>query len=139
MSEAKIVIKTSQFGELEVEEKHIFTFTEGVLGFETLKKYVLVSEEESAPFKWLISVEEPGIGFPLLSPWHIDITYNPGKQYDLDNQVLFVVVTLSDETGSMTANMKAPLIFDVKQLIGEQIILTSDKYSTNYLITKMKK
>ena len=78
------IINTTQFGEIEVDEEHIFIFDEGVLGFEDLREFVLIAEEETIPFKWLISVESPEIGFPLLSPWHIDLTYNPTNDFDIE-------------------------------------------------------
>lgn len=134
----KKLVKTLHFGEIEVEQKHIFQFNEGMLGFDELHNYVLISEESTAPFKWLISLEEPTIGFPLLSPWHIDLFYEPGLNYNIDTQVLFVVVTLEDEDGEMSANMKAPVLLDVAKQTGEQIILPSEKYSTNFIIKKTK-
>jgi len=135
----KRVIKTNYFGELEIDEEYIFKFKDGMLGFEDLHDYVLISEESTAPFKWLISVDEPEIGFPLLSPWHIDVYYDPGIKYDLEKQVLFVVITLEDENGEMSANMKAPVILNIEKQTGEQIILPSDKYTTNYVIAKKQK
>lgn len=130
----KRIVKTLHFGEIEVDDQHIFHFKEGMLGFEELHSYVLISEESTVPFKWLISLDEPAIGFPLLSPWHIDIFYDPGINYDINRQVLFVVVTLEDDNGEMSANLKAPVIFNVEDQSGEQIILPSDKYSTNFVI-----
>lgn len=132
----KKTIKTLHFGEIEVEPKHVFYFKDGMLGFDNLHEYVLISEESTVPFKWLISLDEPAIGFPLLSPWHIDLFYEPGLNYNIDTQVIFVVVTLEDDDGEMSANMKAPVIFDVDKQTGEQIILPSEKYSTNYIIKK---
>ena len=132
-------INTNYFGELEIDEEFIFHFKDGMLGFEDLHDYVLISEESTAPFKWLISVDEPEIGFPLLSPWHIDVFYDPGIKYDMEKQALFVVITLEDENGEMSANMKAPVIFNIDNQTGEQIILQSDKYTTNYVIAKKQK
>lgn len=136
MSKVKKVktIETLHFGSIEVEEKHIFYFEEGLLGFENLREFVLISEEETAPFKWLISLEQPDIGFPLLSPWHIDLTYKPGKDFSEKRQAIFVVVTLENDEGLMTANMKAPVVLDVVDQSGRQIILPSDKYSTSRVI-----
>lgn len=127
---------SAQFGELEIYPNHIFYFENGILGFEDLHEFVLISEEETLPFKWLISLEQPEIGFPVLSPWHLDLFYDPGEDFDLDKQVLMVIVTLEDENGQMTANMKAPIIFDVENQKGWQTILSSDKYSTNFVIPK---
>jgi len=135
MPNRKIEITTLQFGDLEVGEEHIFNFEQGLLGFDDLHEFVLVSEEETIPFKWLISLEEPEIGFPLLSPWHIDLSYEPGRDFNLDREVLMVVITLEDEKGLMTANMKAPIIFDIEKQTGRQVIMTSDRYSTNQVIS----
>lgn len=132
----KRIISTFQFGKIEVEERHIFHFEEGVLGFENLHDYVLISEEETNPFKWLLSLEETAIGFPLLSPWHIDLEYDPRLKIDYDKEVVMVVVTLENEKGMMTANMKAPLVFDVKDQQGKQVILPSDKYSPSHVIVR---
>lgn len=128
------IIRTSQFGEITVEPHHIFTFDNGLLGFEELREFVLISEEETEPFKWLISLEMPEIGFPLLSPWHIDFEYDPGEEFDFERFVIFVIITLEDENGRMTANMKAPIILDVEKQKGEQIILPKDKYLPDFVI-----
>ena len=128
------LVNTIQFGELMIESQHIFSFEEGVLGFEDLHEFVLISEEETVPFKWLISIEKPEIGFPLLSPWHIDLTYEPGNQFNLDTSVLMVVITLEDEKGLMTANMKAPIVLDADSRVGKQVILSSDKYSPAHIV-----
>lgn len=127
-------IKTLHFGEITVESKHIFNFENGLLGFENLKEFVLISEEETVPFKWLISLETPEIGFPLLSPWYINLEYEPGKEFDIESEVMFIVVTLGGENGIMTANMKAPVILNVVDQAGKQIILPMDTYSTNLAI-----
>jgi flagellar assembly factor FliW len=129
-------ITTSQFGDLSIENRHIFNFEEGMLGFEELHEFVLISEEETVPFKWLICIEKPEIGFPCLSPWHIDLTFDPGKDFDLEKEVLLVVITLANDKGRMTANMKAPIVLDVNNQTGKQVILHSDKYSPSYEITK---
>ncbi|MGE5479410.1 MAG: flagellar assembly protein FliW [Chloroflexota bacterium] len=127
-------ITTAQFGEIEIEPRHIFHFPQGLLGFEELCDFVLISEEETLPFKWLISVEQPDIGFPLLSPWLIELDYSPGKSYNLDEQVFFAIVTLGDGAGRMTANLKAPIILNVREQKGEQVILPTDKYSPEQII-----
>lgn len=135
MDTKTIRINTIHFGELEIEANHIYSFPEGLFGFEDLTSYVLISEEETEPFKWLISIDNPDIGFPLISPYFIEPEYNPGKNIDFDVEVPLCVVTLGDKNTNMTVNLKAPVMFNVKELIGKQIILLSDKYSTTHSIT----
>ncbi len=129
-------IRTLHFGELTIEDYHVFLFPNGILGFENLREFVLISDESTLPFKWLINLEEPNIGFPLISPWFLDLDYRPGKQFEGERKVLFAVVTLEDDDGNMTANLKAPIILDVDNQSGEQVILPADKYSPVFIIPK---
>jgi flagellar assembly factor FliW len=131
-------IITSQFGELAIEQKHVFKFSDGIFGFEDLNEYILIGEEETLPFRWLISIDKPEIGFPLLSPWYIDLEYEPGNDVDLDKQVVFVIITLENEDGDMAANLKAPIVLVVTDQTGKQVILPSDKYSVSYIFPKAK-
>lgn len=130
-----MVINTQQFGKINVEEKYIFDFSEGILGFEDLTKFVLIADKETAPFKWMISIENPNIGFPLLNPWLIDENYNSNRHFNKDD-VLLVVINLLGDGGVITANMKAPIVLDVENRKGKQIVLPTDKYDTAKVISK---
>ncbi len=129
------IVKTGQFGDLRVEPHHIFRFADGLLGFEDLHEYVLIADETSAPLRWLISIEQPEIGFPVISPAFVDPQYSAGKDYvDQDRFETLVIVTLAKS--GMTVNMKAPVILDCNDLSGKQIILSSDRYLPNQPLGK---
>lgn len=130
-----ITINTHQFGEISIDVANIFHFPNGLLGFEDLKQFILISDEETEPFKWLICVDEPNIGFPLLSPFYVDFDYNIGKEIDLEINVLFVVVTLQDENKNISANLKAPIILNLQMMTGEQLLIPFEKYSTSHIIS----
>lgn len=132
---SSISLVIPDFGNLQVEPKHIFTFADGLLGFEDLTEFILINEESTSPFRWLVSVQKPSIGFPVLSPWHIELAYDPAIDYDLASHSLFVVVTLADEHKRMTANMKAPILLNTDKQTGKQIILTSGNYQAEYVIS----
>jgi flagellar assembly factor FliW len=129
-----ITISTSQFGEIQISHDQVFDFPDGILGFENLNKYILITDEDTEPFKWLISLDEPSIGFPLLSPYYIDYEYDINRIIDSSNQILFAVVTLQNENKRITANLKAPIIIDLENMQGEQILLPTEKYSTSFEI-----
>ena len=112
----EITIDTHQFGKITINKENIFVLPNGLLGFEELKQFILISDEETEPFKWLISVEDPNIGFPIISPFYIDFDYNIGKDIDLEYNALFVVVTLQDENKNISANLKAPIILNLQNM-----------------------
>lgn len=130
-----ITINTHQFGEISIDVANIFHFPNGLLGFEDLKQFILINDEQTEPFKWLICVDEPSIGFPILSPFYVDFDYNIGKEIDLEINVLFVVVTLQDENKNISANLKAPIILNLQMMTGEQLLIPFEKYSTSHIIS----
>ncbi|GIV49591.1 MAG: flagellar assembly factor FliW [Candidatus Kapaibacterium sp.] len=124
-------LTTDQFGEILIEERFIFTFPNGLFGFEDLREFVIVRDERTEPVRWLLSVEHPELSFPVLSPYLLQRDYSAGKEYsDCQRYTPLVILTLG--SGGATANMKAPILLDVQTQRGEQIIIPSDKYSTSY-------
>lgn len=128
------ILKTGQFGDIAVEPQHIYVFPEGILGFEDLREFVLISDDSTAPFNWLLSLDEPSIGFPVLNPLYIETTYSAGREYIPPKYATVVIVTLASANGTITANMKAPVVLDVETQTGKQVILSSDKFSPNHII-----
>jgi len=130
------IINTSNFGEIEILPENIFYFENGILGFEMLNNFILITDDDIVPFKWLLSVEEPAIMFPVISPWLVETDYIDEGKFDAEKEVLFSIVTLNDDEGNTTVNLKAPIILNSEELTGEQIILPYEKYSVNHIIQK---
>ena len=126
------LIRTLHFGEVEVPQQNIIHFDEGILGFDELREFVIISEEETEPFKWLISMEEPNIGFPIVDPWILLQSYSPGKKFQLEEEAIFSIITLANKDKVMTANLKAPIVINIKENKGRQVILPNEKYSATY-------
>ena len=61
-------INTSRFGNLEVEKNEIITFTEGLLGFESLKKFTVVDPGDQTLILWLQSIDDEAVAFPIIEP-----------------------------------------------------------------------
>ena len=119
-------IITKQFGEIEFDEKIIIEFKDGILGFEQLRKYLLLIEENSI-FFWLTSIDEPEIVFPLV-PVHLLLDEYPDKE----GFQAFGIVKLNREPTKITANLKAPVYINQENYTGVQKILDDDKFQINY-------
>jgi len=130
------IINSSNFGEIEILPENIFYFENGILGFEMLNNFILITDDDIVPFKWLMSVEESAIMFPVISPWLVVPDYISEKKIDTEKEIIFSIVTLNDGEGNITANLKAPIILNSEELTGEQIILPYEKYSVNHIIKK---
>ena len=102
----------------------------GLLGFESLKNYLLIASAEEAPFCWLQVVNEPSLAFLVVSPFEVDPGYEPNiPDEDVESlgirepsdALLYNIVTLSKQGGA-TVNLKGPILINRHTLTGKQVI-----------------
>ncbi len=133
-------VVTQQFGEHDVTDEQIIYFPNGIIGFEDAKKFVIIDDEDSEPFRWLISLDKKEFGFPVLDPSIVIDNYEEefpprlAKQLKNGGSLLgvFCVVTLKGEAGNITINLKGPIVVDYENREGKQIILTADELPVSH-------
>lgn len=123
--------KNRQFGELEFDDEHVLTFPEGIIGFEDCRRYVLINDEDSQPFRWLVSIEDEDISFPLLNPKIFVPDYDAGKSQK-DDATILAVASLSKEIERSTVNLRSPVIIMNKSKTGKQVILDKEAYALQH-------
>lgn len=141
-------IKTTRFGELEVNPKDIVTFSEGVLGFENLKKYFLVDPGDSTLILWLQSTEDEKVAFPIIEPKIFKPDYiakllpadlNGLELESLQTAKLYSILTIPANVTEMSANLKAPIVINSTKKVAKQIVLQDSKLSVKYEMYKQLK
>lgn len=140
-------IKTKTMGTVDIDEKNILSFPNGLFGFESYHKYALM-EAEYKPFLWLQSLDEPNLAFLLVDPFMIV------KDYELDvddktlfeieiespaDVVVFSIITVPNDGGPVTANLQGPIVINRKNNQALQIILSDSKWTTKHNIIKALK
>ncbi len=140
----KMKLKTRYFGELEIDEKKILTFERGLLGFEDVKRYVLIPVGDgSSPFSWLQSVDDGNLAFVVVNPFMIKGDYDFEISDDIVEKleiadasdiVVLAVVVVPDDMAKMTMNLKAPLIINTRNNKGAQTVLDTAEYSVRHYI-----
>jgi len=134
-------IVTSRFGELEVSEDLIIRMTKPVLGFEQIRKYVIVETEDFEPFKWLQSVEEPDLAFVIVNPLlffpDYAIEVNPKeieelKVEDAGHIITYVIVTIPSDYTRMTANLQGPVLINTRTNLAKQLVLVNSRHGINH-------
>jgi flagellar assembly factor FliW len=136
-------VKTTRFGEIEVPEGDVIHLPSGLIGFPELKQYVLLDHDKDSPFKWFQSLEDGAIAFVLIDPllfnpeYVAEVTDAELSELDVQSEedlVISVIVTVPSNPQNMTANLKAPLIFNLKNRRGKQVILNTSAYTTRHNI-----
>ncbi len=131
-------VETTRFGTIDVLETDIVSFPEGMLGFSKLHHYVLIERVDSSLFLWLQAVKKPSVAFPLLEPQIFEKQYQV-KMADEDRKLLkldltmkfakvFSIITIPSDPTKMTANLKAPIVLNLKQRLAKQVILHEQDY-----------
>lgn len=139
-------ITTRLFGEVEISDERIITFTSPMMGFEGYKKYTLIhdSEKETSTIMWLQSVEEPELAFPVIDPMLVKEEYNPVVEDDWliplgevnaeEDYYLLSVVTVPSDITKITANLKAPIVINTKTMNACQLIVSNEDYEVRYSV-----
>src|SRR4051794_32334929 len=60
-------IESTRFGALEVPDESVLEFPNGLIGLGGTR-YTLIAREESAPFLWLHSLDDPSLAIPVANP-----------------------------------------------------------------------
>jgi flagellar assembly factor FliW len=139
-----IQLKTKKSGTVNINEKQIIDFPEGVLGFDYIKKFVLLdTEDQSSPLKWMQAIDEPDLAFIVIRPadfmaqYELVISQNDlhiVKAERLEDLLVFAIVTIPSNPAEMTANLQGPIIINPAARIGKQAILLTDRYSIKHRI-----
>jgi flagellar assembly factor FliW len=102
----------------------------GLLGFEGVKNYVLLTNPDEAPFMWFQMLEEAKRSFLVVVPSLVVPDYHPnlgdGDVEFLElsspgDAFLISIVTLRPHSQA-TVNLKGPIVINRRTLVGKQVI-----------------
>jgi flagellar assembly factor FliW len=111
-------------------DKNLIQLPFGLLGFERVKNYVLLTRPEEDPFLWFQMAEEPKRAFLVVPPHFVLANYQPDlSEADVafleinDPSEAFVlnIVTMRGQ-GDPTVNLKGPIVINRRTLVGKQVI-----------------
>jgi flagellar assembly factor FliW len=138
-------LETRRFGVIEVDPNDEVVVPTGIPGFPDLRRVVLLgvgtAPGQEAPadefsLYWMQDLDDGDLAFLCVVPWPVFPEYD----IDIDDQALgiaedgdvavLVLVTTRREDGAahMTANLRAPLVVDMRRRVMQQVILTDSKW-----------
>ncbi|MCR5421459.1 MAG: flagellar assembly protein FliW [Lachnospiraceae bacterium] len=140
------------FGKINIDEKKIIDFSEGILGFPELKKFVLMYDNEKntgGGLNFMISIEEPAFSMPVVPALIVEPGYSPKFSENIEavigelnegNVLVMVTMTIPSDVTRMTVNLNAPIIINVDTGKGIQTIVENEEYAVKSPIyDKLKK
>jgi flagellar assembly factor FliW len=129
-----MLIRTSRFGQVEIEPDDILRFPDGLFGLADYRHWVLLHDSENEALGWLQSTSRPDLAFGVVSPRRFvpDYQLRIGRRElarvaaDDAKAVHLLVIVGRDEDG-VTLNLKAPLVIHLGQRIGRQVVNNADE------------
>jgi len=135
-------INTVRFGEIEVSESSCFEMVDSIFGYAEEKEFVLVEHKENSNLKWLQSTLTPELAFVVTFAGFFGIDYSfelpetVQESLDIvdvdDILVLNIVFIPHEKPQESTINLLAPLIFNIKNRKGSQVILSGSNFRVDY-------
>ncbi len=138
-------VQTTRFGTVDIDSNRIITFEAGLLGFSSQRKFVLLQPDDDGVFYWLQSVEAQELAFVVTDPslwipeYEATIRRDQMKEVELDSledaQIL-VIVNKYDQT--LTGNLQGPIVINLKNYQGIQLVLADKRWTTRHEIVQFK-
>ncbi len=139
-----MVIETSRFGGIEVDDERFLNFPKGLVGFPNDREYALIQTGENSAFYWMQAVHRPELAFVVCDPRLFITDYRVAiKSEDLgqigladtNGSQVFVIVNKADEV--LTGNLQGPLVINVATRVGKQLVLSDKRYSTRHPLVRL--
>ncbi|MDR3013331.1 MAG: flagellar assembly protein FliW [Chitinispirillales bacterium] len=133
------------FENLVFSPEDVITFPGGIPGFEEHTRFVIVPMPECEPFSWLACVDGAGLRFAIINPLIFVPDYTPQLSKEqlweleisnLNDLVLYAIVTIGKNPIDSTANLAGPIIINKPAKLGKQALIDDDSYGTQVPIFK---
>jgi flagellar assembly factor FliW len=127
-----VVVQTGRFGQIEISTDEIISIPSGILGFPEEQNYCLVDPGDETLILWLQSLTSPHLAFPVLEPRIFKSNYivrlsaaelRELRLTSINDASVFTILTIPSVLSDMTANMKAPIVINVKEKVAKQVVL----------------
>lgn len=136
-----MLIEGTRFGRIEVDDDKLITIDGGLVGFGSDTLFVLHESQNSPRIAWLQSVNNPNLAFPVIdgaefgddypSPTAAELAESAGLS---PNDLAVLVVVAARPGKALVANLLAPIIINVPERKGAQIVLDPRVYSAQHTV-----
>lgn len=134
---------SSRFGEITYSGEDVLFFPRGIPAFEKNCNWLLAGEEDNA-IKWLQNIEDGDLALPVTTPDAVMPDYNakiPEDELELvgskdpGDLALLIVVSIPEAAPwNMTANLRAPILVNLKSRRAVQVIVLNEEYPIRHTV-----
>lgn len=141
-----MLIHTTRFSDIDVAEDMVMRFPDGLIGFEERRRFALITRGNS-PFRWLQSLDDPGIAFVVTDP----LMFVPGYSVSPDEDTVagleaaspadlrYLAIAVVPRDPSQTSlNLQAPIAVNHARGIARQIVTMNPEHPLKYYVFQQR-
>ncbi len=122
--------------------EHAIAFPDGIPGFEACRHFVLLASDDTAPLQRIESVDGPRASFVGVDPRRVVPGYRcvlgPADMRSLqataDTTLLWLALVAVEADGTITANLRAPIVVNPDRMLGRQVLPNDGLYPVRHVI-----
>ena len=134
---------TRRLGEIDFDEDSVFRFPFGLPGFENQHSFIFVRRPDMEPILFMQSTTDEELCFILVPilvadpEYHLELTPEDAeelllpqdRQPRIGEEILCAAIVCAGENATPTVNLMAPIVVNIKDRIGAQVIRVDSGYS----------
>ena len=123
--------------------RDVVRFPNGLPGFEACRSFVLMTSEDLGPLQCLKAMEGPAASFLVIDPrrvlpeYRCDLSaadmHRLGVTAASDTLLWLVLVTIEVD-GTITANLRAPVVINPERMVGHQVVPYQCVYPIRHVV-----
>lgn len=137
-----MLVNTTVFGQMEVDDDQIFSMPDGLYGFEEIADFALITkQDDDVTLMWYQAVEHLTPCFVVFNPFEIIEGYFPELEpadfkalgcNKVDELAFLVIAVVPEDVSQTTVNLKSPIVLNQKARLARQVILTNKDYPIKF-------
>jgi flagellar assembly factor FliW len=122
--------------------RNAIEFPDGIPGFETCRRFVLLASDAIAPLQRLEAIDGPAAAFIGLDPRLILPTYRcrlsahdlRSLGADAETTLLWLAIVTIEADGTVAANLRAPIVINPARMLGRQALPDDSLYPIRHVV-----
>jgi flagellar assembly factor FliW len=119
-------------------------FPNGLPGFEACRSFVLMQNEVLGPLQLLKAVDGPSASFLVIDPrrvlpeYRCELSQSDRHRLGVSKTetLLWLVLVTIELDGTITANLRAPVVINPERMIGQQVVPYDCVYPIRFVISE---
>lgn len=126
---------------LQIDDRDVISFSDGLVGFSEWRRFVLLEDPDEAPIGVLQCIDDTAISFLVTDPWYVYNEYKPTLRSDdlselgldkLQDGRVLCILAAKEGPVLVTANLLGPIVINPETRSARQVILQDSPYSAQH-------